>query len=568
MPPITSVDLAEGIYTEAQTVTFTCDDISTCTTYYTIDGSMPTTGSLTKNPLEINQEGSTTLQFFSIDEVGNIEEVTSKSYVIDTTPPVTTVSLAGGTYTSLQTIAITLNCIDAGSGCANTYYTLNGDNPDILSLLYSSEISLSANTALKFFSVDKAGNSESVNIETYVITSPVTQVSAGDGYTIVLKQDRTVWAWGINNFGQLGNGKIDIDEKIYPNPVQVCVDINCTAFLDEIIAIETGDFHVVALKSNGTVWAWGRNSNGQLGNGMTDDSGIPVRVCADDACASLFVDVIALAAGAEHVVVLKNDLRVWAWGGNFDGQLGDGTNVDRLTPVPVCADISCTTTLTLRNASSIAAGLYHSVAVDNGSVWAWGWNEDGQLGDETTDGRVIPVQTCLALGCDAYLSGVTAVSAGYYHTVALKDDGSVWAWGSNLFGQIGNNTKIDSLLPTQVCIDETCTVFLSGITALATSVLHTLALRDDGTLWAWSWNYYGQLGDGSTDDRLIAVPVCASLGCDTVLSNIAAIATGFDHTVALKDDGTVWTWGANNAGQLGYEPLVQRAIPTMVPVFE
>ncbi len=564
--PITSVDPEEGIYTEAQTVTLTCNEAPGCTTYYTIDGSTPTTGSLTKNPVEIKKEGTTNLQFFSIDDVGHRETMISKSYVIDTMPPVTTVSLAGGFYTSLQLAAVTLNCTDASSGCANTYYTLNGDNPDTSSLLYSTEISLSENTTLKFFSVDKAGNSESAIIETYVIiTSHVTQISAGDGYTIALKQDRTVWAWGINDFGQLGNGKIE--EKIYSSPAPVCVDLDCTAFLDDIIALEAGEFHAVALKANGTVWAWGKNAKGQLGNGTTDDSAIPVQVCADEACASPLVDVIALAAGGEHVVVLKNDFSVWAWGGNFDGQLGDGTRVDRLIPVWVCANISCVTALTLSNADSIAAGLYHSVVLDSGNVWAWGWNEDGQLGDGTTDNRVIPVQTCLTAGCDAYLGGITELSAGFYHTVALKDDGTVWAWGSNLFGQIGNNTETDSPLPTQVCIDNTCDVFLSGITALATSVLHTIALSDNGTLWAWSWNFYGQLGDGSTNDRLMAVPVCASLGCDSYMSDIEAIAAGFDHTVALKKDGTVWTWGANNAGQLGYAPLVQRAIPKMIPIF-
>ena len=188
--------------------------------------------------------------------------------------------------------------------------------------------------------------------------------------------------------------------------------------------------HTVYLKNDGTVWAWGNNSNGQLGNGTITDSGIPVQI-------SGLSSVTAIAAGYAHTVALNNDGAVWAWGNNSNGQLGNGTTTDSSIPAQAW----------LSGMVAIAAGNTHTVAlrndVTNVSVWAWGNNSHGQLGNGTTTDSSTPVQV-------SGLSEGTAIAAGYEYTVGLRMDNEVWAWGNNFYGQLGDGTTIDRWIPVQV----------------------------------------------------------------------------------------------------------------------
>ncbi|HLE17979.1 MAG TPA: carboxypeptidase regulatory-like domain-containing protein [Syntrophales bacterium] len=282
-------------------------------------------------------------------------------------------------------------------------------------------------------------------------------------HTLYLKNDGTVWAWGNNSNGQLGNGTMTQSAT----PVQI-------SGLSSVVAVAAGYAHTVALKSDGTVWAWGNNSNGQLGNGTTTDSGIPVQITGLSGAA-------AIAAGYAHTVALMTDGTVWTWGNNSNGQLGDGTTTDSHIPLPTW----------LPGVAAIAAGHSHTVAlmndITNVSVWAWGNNSNGQLGNGTTTDSAAPVHV-------SNLSGGTAIAAGSYHTVALKDDGTVWVWGSNIKGQLGNGSTTQSTVPVQIS-------GLPSVTAVAAGYTHTVALKSDGTVWAWGDNFYGQLGDGTTIDR-------------------------------------------------------------------
>jgi hypothetical protein len=233
-----------------------------------------------------------------------------------------------------------------------------------------------------------------------------------------------------------------------------------------------------------------------------------------------------LAAGYLHGLALKPDGSLWAWGDNRHGQLGDGTTA-RSTPVQV-----------LTGVAAVSAGTWHTLALKtDGSLWAWGWNGVGQLGDGTTTDRLTPVQV---------LSGVAAVSAGHNHTLAIKTDGSLWAWGSNQYGQLGDGTTTERLTPVQV---------LTRVVATDANHYHTLALKTDGSLWAWGNNQYGRLGDGTTTDRSTPVPV---------LTGVAAVAAGVAHTLARKTDGSLWAWGYNGFAQLGDGTTTNR--PSPVPV--
>ncbi len=334
-------------------------------------------------------------------------------------------------------------------------------------------------------------------------------VSAGGSYSLALKYDGTVWAWGWNYDGRLGDG-ITIDRDM---PVQV-------SQLKDVIAVSAGGTHALAVKDDGTVWAWGANVYGELGDGTTNDRYTPVRVAE-------LTDVIAVSSGGGHSLALKGDGTVWCWGYNFWGQLGDGTTTSRSTPVQVIG---------LTGVIAVSAGSFYSMALkDDGTVWAWGNNFWGVLGDGSAGGnwsefnegidKKMPVQV-------VGLNDIVALSTGSY-SLALKSDGTVWAWGMNDFGQLGDGTTVYRQTPVQVL----------GLTDVK-AVNQGLALKGDGTVWGWGWNHFGQLGDATTRDSHIPVQVSG-------LADVVAISGSEVHSLALESDGTVWAWGYNYEGQLG-----------------
>lgn len=295
--------------------------------------------------------------------------------------------------------------------------------------------------------------------------SGVTTIAGGQDHTIALKNDGTVWVWGSNSSGQLGNGT-NTDSNV---PVQV-------SGLTGVTAIAAGSRHSIALKSDGTVWAWGSNSNGQLGNGTTGGySNVPVQL-------SGFTEVVAIAGGGSHSIALRSDGTVWAWGDNGNGQLGDGTNTSSNVPGQVSG---------LTGVTAIAANGMHTIALkSDGSVWAWGYNGGGQLGNGTFTSSNVPVQV-------SGLTGVTAIAAGGNHTIAIKSGGTVWAWGQNLYGQLGDGTDGGySNVPVQ-------TSGLTGVTAIAAGGMHAIAIKSDGSVWAWGY-------DGEGTNTYSNVPVQVS----------------------------------------------------------
>jgi len=285
--------------------------------------------------------------------------------------------------------------------------------------------------------------------------------------------------------------------------------------------------NATALPAETVPYSWGYNYYGQLGDGTNADRPTPVRVTG-------LSGVTAITSQGCHSLALKNDGTVWAWGNNGNGELGDGTTTDRWTPVQVTG---------VSGVTAISGGAYYSLALKNdGTVWSWGTNGNGELGDGTTTDRWTPVQV-------TGLSGVTAIAKGDQHPLALKNDGTVWAWGYNGAGQLGDGTTTNRSTPVQVA-------GLSGVTAIAGGCYHSLALKNDATVWAWGANGYGQLGDGTNTNRLTPVQV-------TGLSSVTAIAAG-QHSLALKNDGTVWAWGFNYYGELGDGTTTDRWTPVQV----
>ena len=257
------------------------------------------------------------------------------------------------------------------------------------------------------------------------------------------------------------------------------------------------------------VWGWGSNGAGQLGDCTTTDRTTPVQV-------SNLSGIKDVSSGCAHSLAVKDAGTVWAWGSNYYGLLGDGTTTDRYTPVKVSG---------LSSITDVAGGCNHSLAVkEDGTVWAWGDNYNGQLGDGTTTDRTTPVQV-------SGLSSVKDVSSGAFHSLAVKEDGTVWAWGSNGNRALGDGTTTDRTTPVRVS-------GLSGVKDIAGGFQHSLALKNDGTVWAWGGNGYGQLGSGNYFEYFRTTP-----GKVSGLNNVVSVSSGGVHSLAVKDDGTVWTWG-------------------------
>ena len=379
-------------------------------------------------------------------------------------------------------------------------------------------------------------------------------IAGGDAYSLAICPDSTVRAWGWNFYGWLGDNTTT-DTSI---PLQVHGSGNI-GFLSSIIDVEAGDVHSLALKSDGTLWTWGYNIWGQLGDNTTTDRYTPVQVHGP-ANVGFLTGITTMAAGEYHSLAVKNDGTVWAWGHNVSGELGDNTTTARKTPVQVLGPGGVGF---LTGIVAVAAGAFQSIAIKNdGTVWAWGWNDFGQLGDNTITQRNTPVQV-LGPGGVGFLTGIIDVTAGDMHSVALKNDGTVWGWGRNIRGELGDNTNTDSWTPVQVHGSGNVGL-LSGITAVEAGEEHSIAIKNDGTVWDWGSNNSGQLGDNTTTNRSTPVQVHGP-GNVVFLSGIIAIAAQAEnHTIAIKNDGTVWDWGWNYYGQLGDNTTTDRYTPVQV----
>lgn len=307
----------------------------------------------------------------------------------------------------------------------------------------------------------------------------------------------TIWAGGVNRYGQLGIG--NTEDRVTLVMIEGIKGVARVAAADE---------HTLALKADGTVWAWGRNDKGQLGLGASAYVTVPTEIKG-------LSSVVDIAVGNGHSVALKSDGTVWVWGRNYYGQLGDGTLADRAAPVQVKE---------LKDVVDIAAGWYHTVALkSDGTVWTWGWNRKGQIGAGEGDAEVIN-KPVMVKG----IANIEMVAAGMEHTVALRSDGTVWLWGSNGYGQLGTGSTEDSPYPSQALIAD--------VESVSAGIEHTVALKKDGSVWSFGSNRYGQAGFATGVKFLKPVLIGG-------IDGIKEISSGAYHSIAVRFDGTVWAWG-------------------------
>ena len=325
-----------------------------------------------------------------------------------------------------------------------------------------------------------------------------------------------------------------------------------TGYLTGVSQISAGKYHTCAVVSvSGSVYCWGQNGYAQLGNNSTNDSSTPVRVRTGTN--TYLANITQVGSGGGHSCALRStDNTVWCWGRNAFGEVGDNTtNQQRQMAVQV--HISTYTNLT--NAVEIAIGTNHSCArLSDGTARCWGYNLYGEVGDNTTANRSVATLVVGASGSGT-LGGITDLSSGRFHTCALISDSTVYCWGYNNHGQLGDGTIANRSLPVRAGSITTATTVSAG-------EYHSCAALADGTAQCWGAAAFGQIGDGTTADTSTPVTVIGPGGYG-VLTGVAVISAGggnwpdgngaynYEHTVALLSDGTVVSWGQNIYGQLG-----------------
>jgi alpha-tubulin suppressor-like RCC1 family protein len=297
----------------------------------------------------------------------------------------------------------------------------------------------------------------------------------GGNFSLALAADGTLWGWGANVVGQLG----------VPGPSSTLTPIPAAAGLSPVKQMAAGNGFALAVKADGTVWAWGDGGAGQLGMPgnfpFGPHSATPVEIPG-------LSDVVMVAAGAAHCLALASDGSVWAWGYNALGQLGSAPGSPNHVPAEVPG---------LNGVVAIAAGSSHGLAVrSDGSVWAWGNNEHGQLGKPVQAGAFAQPQPDQVAG----IADATSVDGGAEHSIVLKADGTVWSFGENNLGQLGDGTYADRDVAAAVA-------GLTGVVQVAAGGGHNLALATGGVLWGWGHNYWGQVGDGTAQWPGPASPV-------------------------------------------------------------
>ena len=380
------------------------------------------------------------------------------------------------------------------------------------------------------------GTTKDFTVTVKILFSGVKAIAVGPSNGGAIKTDGSVWIWGDNNGDKMYPVSSNINRVLKPTRISTITATTASA-------LSFGTLHVAALVG-GSVFTWGMNEGGQLGVADTTIRSTSLQTGP--------TNVSALAANVSSNAAILTDQTVVTWGANSNGQLGNGGTIASLTYRAASGKVQAAGPADLTGITNVAVGPTHMIAVkSDGTVWVWGKAAYGTQSGVDSSFAVQVIANVLMPG--SVFNGVSKVAAGDMHNVALKSDGTVWTWGSNAYAQLGNGTPgttNGSLSPINTG--------LTGVKAIAAGGSHTLALKTDGTVWAWGNNTQGQIGTNSTANY-ISVPTQIP-----GLSGITAIAAGGYVSFALTSNGNIYSWGYNGDGTLGTDSQTGSKIPVLV----
>jgi len=408
------------------------------------------------------------------------------------------------------------------------------------------------------------GNGSYTGTSTPVKIEPDTKfksISAGYDFSMAIDEVGNLWSWGGNFSGQLGDGTLTSSSL----PLKIRPDI-------KFVSLSLGYNFSTAIDESGNLWTWGENSNGQLGNNETANTKLPAQIKQG-------TEFETVSAGSEFALAIEKSGNLWSWGYNNSGQLGIEITSIKLIPVLIKSET---------NFKSIASGFKNSMAIDESDkLWVWGFNYYGQLGDGSTTNRMCPVQIELGtqfksvstyystiaidksgnlFGCGStglpysirssklkIMSNLKfkSISEGNMHSLAIDESGNIWACGDNRGGQLGDGTTTENYMQINQIISE---VKFKSVSARS---YHSLAIDESGYLWAWGDNWYGQLGDGTKEDKSTPVKIKSNL-------KFNQISAGEFYSMAIDESGNLWAWGRNHLGQLGDGTQDLRTSPVII----
>jgi alpha-tubulin suppressor-like RCC1 family protein len=542
------------VYRTGQTVSITTRTAG-AVIRYTTDGSTPsTTSPAYGGPILVS--GTTTIRAAAWRAGMDPSPVSTGVYRVTGKVSAPTLSPGTGVYGTAQNVAIS-----TATPGSTIRYTLDGSAPTRANgTVYAGPVHIPQNTTvtLRAIAYQSDWDDSEVVYATYSVTGtvripPAPRISSSRYRNVVVKSDGTVWVWGDADFA--ATVPTDRDPVNGLVPLQV-PGPGGVGYLTGVVSVATGRDHALALKADGTVWAWGYGFGSlDLGNGYIVSTVAlnPVQVLGLD-------NVVSVAAGSRCSYAVRGDGSVWSWGSNDSGQLGDGTTQDRTAPVRVVGPGAAGY---LADIVSVSAGdtAAHVVAVSrNGSAWSWGSNSRGQLGDGTTQNRTTPVQV-VGPGGGGILNGAAAATVAEEHSFVLKGDGTVWGWGGGTsqpvgfqypVGLLGDGSTADRTWPVQVKGPGGEGV-LTGVSSLSTSKGCTMVSRVDGTVLAWGPEVryvITQFPDPYEIGRVYPAPVPGPGGTGE-LGGAVAVSTSSSGNFAVRTDGTVWGWGYNPYGVIG-----------------
>ena len=372
------------------------------------------------------------------------------------------------------------------------------------------------------------------------IIAGLSEVIIGDFRSAGLTSEGQVFTWGNNSYGQLGDGTTT--NRLYPTNITSYFNLDHG---ERVVSLSLGSSHSIALTSEGRVFTWGRNNHGQLGDGTTIQRLTPTEI-TNSFNLGLSEKIIALSLGNSHSIALTSEGQVFTWGRNGEGQLGDGTIGDRLIPINITNNFNIGPG---ERIIAISLGSFHSSALTTeGRIFTWGLNRDGRLGDGTVLDRLNPTDITSSFNLDNG-GAIISISMGGSHSSALTTEGRVFTWGLNSNGRLGDGTTTNRLTPTNI----TDLFFLSHgekIVSVNLGAFHSAALTTEGRVFTWGLNRHGRLGDGTTVDKFNPIDITNGFNINQE-ETIICLSLGNSHSSALTSDNRFFAWGLNNEGQLG-----------------